>query len=268
MVSLSQQQIEQFRSEGFLIVPAFFTKEETTVLQNQVRQWVETGKLKNVATDGDGKTPSADIQNLQLVPLDVHSGLFRALPFQRRVLASVRQLIGDPVTKILDQLFYKPAKTGGPTNWHTDNAYFRIKDPLKGMALWIAIDDANIENGALKVIPSQFDTKFPHARDPDSDHHIRMHADESSAVHCELSAGGVVFFCFGTPHATGANNSATARSGAGIHFVNAECGNDFLLKGERAKQNVVLTGEGVTGGFENYGEDVSGSWAAEVSRLL
>ncbi len=251
-----------------MIVPQFFNSDETTALQNQVRQWVEAGKLRNVATDGDGKTPSTGIQNLQLVPLDRDSGLFRALPFQHRVLASVRQLIGDPVTKILDQLFYKPAKTGGPTNWHTDNAYFRIKDPLKGIALWIAIDDANIENGALKVIPSQFNTKYPHARDPDSDHHIRMHAVESSAVHCELSAGGVVFFCFGTPHATGANNSAMARSGAGIHFVNTECGNDFLLKGDREKHNVRLTGDGVTGGFEKYGEDVSGSWPEEVARLL
>lgn len=28
------------------------------------------------------------------------------------------------------------------THGHTDNAYFRVPDPLRGIAMWIALDDA------------------------------------------------------------------------------------------------------------------------------
>ena len=138
------------------------------------------------------------------------------------MLGVVESLLGHPVAKILDQSFYKPAGDGMGTNWHTDNAYFQMGNPLGGLAMWIAIHDATKENGCLKVLPNAFKHEFPHQRDLDSDHHIRTYVDESKALYCELDAGGVVFFCFGTPHATGDNRSSSPRAGVGIHYVNTE----------------------------------------------
>ena len=218
---MNQDQINQFLTQGYLKVPEFFTPDELAVLQNEVQRFRDIGLLRNVATNGDGKTPTTDKVNLQLVPLQRHSHLFTVFPFADKVVKATSSLLGNPVVKILDQLFYKPARIGLPTNWHTDNSYFRIKDPLKGLALWIAIDDATKANGTLKVIPQSFQEKHEHYRDPESDHHIRMDVDESRAVHCEIAAGGVVFFAFGTPHATGPNPTTNDRTGIGVHFMNA-----------------------------------------------
>ena len=44
----------------------------------------------------------------------------------------------DPVVLHLDQVFLKPGKQGMGTNWHQDNAYFQIEDPLQGTAMWTA----------------------------------------------------------------------------------------------------------------------------------
>ena len=88
-------------------------------------------------------------------------------------------------------------------------------------AMWIAIHDATIDNGTLKVVTATFNEHFRHVRDPASDHPIHTAVDESRAVHYELEAGGVVFFCFGTPHATRDNLTDEGRAGVGIHFVNA-----------------------------------------------
>jgi len=157
------------------------------------------GLLSNVATAGDGKTQSQIKANLQLCPMSPHSELFRALPFAPKVQAAIAQLIGDPVVLHLDQVFLKPAKRGAGTNWHQDNAYFHIEDPLQGTALWTAVQAATAENGTIRVIPDAYTEKLEHTRDGDSNHHVRCYPDESKAVLVELPAGGVVFFAYGTP---------------------------------------------------------------------
>ena len=246
---MTPDHVSHYKDAGYTIVPGFFAPAETRALKREVDGWVTAGLPRDVSIPETKR-------NLQLIPLWPHSRLFRAVPFHPKVIETVSALLGDPVVKILDQMFYKPPGDGMGTNWHTDNAYFRIPDPLRGCAMWIAIDDAKKENGALKVVPGAYEQEFLHDRDPDSDHHIRTYVDESTAVHCELEAGGVVFFCFGTPHATGPNPSSMGRAGVGIHFVNLDHASEAMRAGDRW-QHVHLTGERATRGEREYGEAIS-----------
>src|SRR5262249_21142577 len=147
---------------------------------------------------------------------------FRAMPFAPQVAEAVGQLIGDPVVLHLDQVFLKPARHGSGTNWHQDNAYFRIADPLKGTAMWTAVHAAHVGNGPLRRIPGSFSEADEHQRDPDSDHDIRCYPDEHEAVSVELPAGGVVFFAYGVAHATGGNPTDADRAGVALHFINGD----------------------------------------------
>jgi ectoine hydroxylase-related dioxygenase (phytanoyl-CoA dioxygenase family) len=264
---LTTKQIEQFKTEGYVIAADFFDDTELKALRAEVARFRREGYLRNVATAGDGKTQTVEQENLQLVPLAPYSELFRALPFCDKVVHSTSALLGDPVVKILDQLFLKPAGRGLPTNWHTDNAYFKISDPLKGTAMWIALDDATKANGTLKVIPGVFNEHYKHFRDPSSDHHIRMAADDTNAVHCELPAGGVVFFSFGTPHATGPNPTAADRTGIGIHFLNSAYLPEQLSGGKRAEFNVPMTGEAVQRGAAKFAK-YAGRWNDVVQEIV
>lgn len=253
---MTPQQARQYKEAGYTIVPSFFAAPEIAALQREVHGWLARGLPRDVAV-ADSK------RNLQLIPLAPVSRLFRALPFHPKVVAAVSALLGDPVVKILDQMFHKPPGDGMGTNWHTDNAYFKIPEPLRGCAMWIAIDDANASNGGLKVLPGVFDREFPHQRDPDSDHHIRTHLDASNAVQCDLEAGGVAFFSFGTPHATGPNPTPKGRSGVGIHFVNLDYANEEMRAGGRW-QRVFLSGVRASAGVAEYGERMS--FAEELAR--
>ena len=221
------------------------------------------GKLRNVATDGDGKTHSTTKANLQLCPMWPHSRLFRAMPFAPKVAEAVEQLIGGPVLLHLDQVFLKPGGHGAGTNWHQDNAYFKIDDPLKGTALWTAVHAANAANGTLRVIPRMFREPLPHERDPESDHHIRCWPDESKAVVVELPAGGIVFFAYGTPHATGANLTNSERAGVARRFINADQ-RGTARGGFEPGKRPWLTGPQATGGRREYGRLIAGTWDAEV----
>jgi phytanoyl-CoA hydroxylase len=222
-----------------------------------------------VATDGDGKTHSVTKANLQLCPMSPHSALFRALPFAPKVIAAVRQLIGDPVVLHLDQVFLKPARHGAGTNWHQDNAYFKISDPLKGTAMWTAVHDATLANGTLRVIPGSFRERLEHRRDPESDHHIRCDPDESRAVPVELPAGGVVFFAYGVAHATGANHTDRDRAGAAYHFINGDAiPPDYFAGSGGALKHPILSGPDAGDGSGEYGVPLAGTWEREIIQAL
>lgn len=266
-MTFTPEQIAQFRTEGWLAVPHFWTAEEITAMRAELDRLKEAGKLRNVATEGDGKTHSSTKANLQLCPMWPHSDFFRAMPFAPKVAEAVSRLIGDPVLLHLDQVFLKPAKQGAGTNWHQDNAYFQIPDPLKGTALWTAVHDATVANGTMRVIPRVFREAMEHGRDPDSDHHIRCWPDETSAVTVELPAGGVIFFCYGTPHATGGNATDHERAGVALHFINADQ-NGQAHAGFEPGKRAVLTGPAAQGGEEVYGERIAGTWETQVARVL
>lgn len=266
-MGLSAGQVERFLAEGYVALPRFFDKREAAALQAEVERLVEVGALRNVATDGDGKTPSGSLRNLQLCPMYRHSSLFRALPFEPKVVEAVRALIGDPVMLHLDQVFLKPGGDGMGTNWHQDNAYFKIRDPLKGTAMWIAVHDATIENGTLHVIPHSFQEQYDHGRDPYSDHHIRCYPPEEEAVPIELPAGGVVFFCYGTAHCTRANRTDRARAGVAYHFLRTDYSSPELVAPDR-DYRPYLTGPLASGGRQEYGTVVAGTWRREVELAL
>ncbi len=97
-MSLTPQQAQHFRQHGFLAVPEFFTPRETAAIRAEVERLKREGYLRNVATDGDGKTTSQTLQNLQLCPMYRQSPLFRAMPFAEKVVEAVRQLLGAQKT--------------------------------------------------------------------------------------------------------------------------------------------------------------------------
>ena len=266
-MKFTTQQVKQFREEGWLGVPQFWTEREIAAMRVELERFKTEGLLHNVSVDGDGRTRSQTAANLQLCPMYPHSKFFRAMPFADKVAQAVGQLIGDPVILHLDQVFLKPAGHGAGTSWHQDNAYFRIPDPLLGTAMWTAVHDANIANGTIRVIPGSFREACEHSRDPFSDHHIRCYPPEEEAVAIELPAGGAAFFAYGVAHCTGANTTDRERDGIAHHFVNGSM-KDIPWHDKMLSELPWLSGPMASGGEREYGEHISGTWEGEVGRLL
>ena len=268
-MTFTTAQKEQFQRDGYLIVPGFFNEREVAALQAEISRLKQNGKLINVATEGDGKTHTDKVANLQLCPMSPHSDLFKALPFVPKVREAIEALIGGPVVLHLDQVFLKPGGHGAGTNWHQDNAYFNISDPVKGTAMWTAVHDANLDNGTLKVIPGSHREKFEHSRDGMSDHHIRCYPPEENAVPAILKAGGVIFFAYGVAHSTGANNTASDRAGAAYHFLNQSVIEPGYFGDEFGPmKHPVLTGPEYDGGVKSYGENLDKAWEPAVDAAL
>ena len=139
--TLSPAEVEQWHEHGYVFVRHFWDQAVVAAMQAEASRLVEIGLVRNVATLDDGMTHSDERVNLQLDPVIVHSVFFRMLAFHPAVKAAVGALVGSPFLLEEDQLFWKPARHGVGTSWHTDNSYFKISDPLGGTAMWTAIHD-------------------------------------------------------------------------------------------------------------------------------
>ncbi len=69
-------------------------------------------------------------------------------------LMAASQLFGNAAVRFWhDQIFCKPAHHGGVVAWHQDYSYWTRTGPIQHLTSWIALDDANTENGCLYYIP-------------------------------------------------------------------------------------------------------------------
>lgn len=268
-MALSPSVLATYHRQGYVPMPGFFTAAEVALLRSELDRLVAEGKLRNVATVGDGKTHSDTKVNLQICPIGPHSRPIRALPFSDKVLAAVTALLGCPVRQRLDQVFLKPGGSGVGTSWHQDNGYFKEfqgAEASRGLGMWIAIHDATVANGTMHVLPAVHEQVLAHVRDGGSDHHVTCAAvvDETRAVPIELPAGGVLFFNYGVPHRTGPNTTERPRAGLALHFQDAA----ISIPGSDHVRMPLLSGPGAVGGAAEYDEDLRGVWDAEVSGLL
>ena len=67
------------------------------------------------------------------------------------ILNYVEQILGSDFALWNSSFFAKPANNGHATPWHQDGQYWPIR-PLATCTVWLAIDDANVENGCLRFI--------------------------------------------------------------------------------------------------------------------
>jgi phytanoyl-CoA hydroxylase len=266
-MGLTHDHVQQFKTDGMTLVPDFWSARDIAGMRAELERLQQAGMLRNVRTEGDGKTHSTQSHNLQICPIWHKSSLFRAAAFVPAVVDAVSRLIGEPAIEHLDQIFLKPAQTGAPTNWHQDNAYFKIADPMMGVGMWTALHDATVANGTMRLIPGSHREVFEHTRDPESDHHIRCYPPEDRALYATLPAGGVAFFCYGIAHATGFNRTDKNRAGLAMHFLRSDFADPSLIEEPRDSRPVV-TGPKASGGLREFGVTVAGTWEAELQKRL
>jgi len=68
------------------------------------------------------------------------------------ILDCVEDIIGSNIVAWGQQYFCKLPGDGKPVSWHQDASYWPLT-PARTVTMWLAVDDADRENGAMQVIP-------------------------------------------------------------------------------------------------------------------
>jgi ectoine hydroxylase-related dioxygenase (phytanoyl-CoA dioxygenase family) len=222
--SLSQEQIDHFRQRGFAVVGKVLEADELRELQDEYdRVFSEarrTAQMRNLASSDGSATTEADEEMLQIMQMCERSILFRRLLYDKRILDCAEDLIGPNLQLFHDQALFKPAHCGGPVHWHQDNGYWECT-PANIVSCWMTLDDVDVHNGAMHVIPGSHLQPVEHVRDEKTPlYNLEDKVDASAAEIIDLPAGGIMFHHCQMLHHTPPNRTDRQRRAFAIHLMN------------------------------------------------
>jgi ectoine hydroxylase-related dioxygenase (phytanoyl-CoA dioxygenase family) len=148
-----------FQRNGFLVLRGVLTEAELAAIDDVFQMFIR-GEVRDMGKDfcdmsgGLERSPESFSLINAMLPRVYHPS-FQGNVYERRTQDIARQLIGDDVGLDYDQLLAKkPTKSDAVFAWHQDMAYWPKKTPdTRTVTCSLALDDADTENGCLKVVP-------------------------------------------------------------------------------------------------------------------
>ena len=154
-----------------------------------------------------------------------------------QILKFVEQLIGNHFALWNSSFFAKPAYNGFETPWHQDGQYWPIS-PLATCTVWLAIDDANEENGCLRFIKGSHKDKKLKQHSRNNKTNLTLHQelskeefDESKKVSLILKRGQISLHDVYMVHGSKENKSPKSRRAMTMRFMplTSKFNHDFVF---------------------------------------
>lgn len=145
----------------------------------------------------------------------------QTLAFHPKLLEVIARILGDTPRLFQDMALIKPPKIGREKPWHQDRAYFDLPLGAPVVGVWIALDEATVENGCMRVLPGRHkDGPIPHFQRRDwqiCDQEIMG----TKPIAVPLQPGGLMLFDGLIPHGTPTNHSPKRRRALQFHYAPA-----------------------------------------------
>jgi non-heme Fe2+,alpha-ketoglutarate-dependent halogenase len=136
---LTLDQIQHFNEKGYLTSLDVFDEAEVSENRAYFNQLMD-------------KASAVGHNSYSIYGWQTHcSGLYD-LVVQRRILDYLQDLLGENLVCWGVHFFCKMPRDTQRVSWHQDAAYWPLT-PSKTLTVWLAIDDVDEENGAMRVIP-------------------------------------------------------------------------------------------------------------------
>ncbi|MBI1761423.1 MAG: phytanoyl-CoA dioxygenase family protein [Acidobacteria bacterium] len=211
---LTSAQITKFNTDGFLTGITIFGAQEINEIRlsfdNLLAQYFAAGKDSYAIS-------TAHMRHGKVYDLLTHP----------RIVAYVKDILGENVSAWGSHFFCKMPRDGKKVSWHQDATYWPLS-PSKAITVWLAIDDANVENACVRFIPG-------------SHHHgeltANMHENDESEVLYQsvaaaenfgepfdniLQAGQISLHSDLLLHGSKANESDRRRCGLTLRYCTAD----------------------------------------------
>jgi ectoine hydroxylase-related dioxygenase (phytanoyl-CoA dioxygenase family) len=143
-----------------------------------------------------------------------------------RVLDAVESILGPDIILVFSSMFVKLPNSPIKVGWHQDNTYWPSVHGTDVVTLWLAMDDADSANGAMRAIPGshrnwrELET-VPAAEDEMLSKNVDVTPEvQESAITLEMQAGSLSIHDSFLVHGSEGNGSDRRRAGYTIRYCN------------------------------------------------
>ncbi len=153
---LTSQQIETYRRDGYLVIPRLIEGEQLAELRALTDRIVAEARGVSANDDLYDLEPShsATLPRVRRLKPAIFKryDFFRALTRDPKITSVLSGLLGPNIRLYGGKLNMKSAGYGSPVEWHQDWAFYpHTNDDV--LATGIYLDDCDLDNGPLMVIP-------------------------------------------------------------------------------------------------------------------
>ena len=204
--TLLQEQLDFFWNNGYLVIPSVFNQEEINTL-------AEATSAPAIKSEQDKRGATEKL--VHVLEITARCKLYETLVMDRRLIAPVATLIGEDIELQHSKLTTKPTVRGrGEAPWHQDFPFFPHTN-TDLVAVCVAIDEINQNNGCLKMIAgSHRQGVLDHSEDGyfSSKCHVNTIPNwEENVMSVELKPGDISIHHCLTVHGSQENNSSNTR---------------------------------------------------------
>jgi ectoine hydroxylase-related dioxygenase (phytanoyl-CoA dioxygenase family) len=224
-VNLTADEILRFHEDGFLSVSGITSTQEVAWmlelydrLFDRRAGWDAGDFFDFAGIDSPGSTAALP----QLLNPSRYEPALKKTLFHANAHAVARQLLGPAAELVFEHAMMKPARNGGETPWHQDEAFYPKYTDYQSITIWMPLQPVDARNGCMELIPGSHRNRLLNHRSINDD--PRIHgleaegADASLAVRCPLEAGGATVHHFRTLHHAGPNLSEGPRRAYALGF--------------------------------------------------
>lgn len=212
---LLAEQVDHYNARGFVSPITVFSEEEISLVRDLFDGWLQ-------AVLASGKDSYAIFTAHKKYP-EAHD-----LICNERIVNYVSDILGDDVIGWGMHFFCKMPRDGKRVAWHQDISYWPLSS-AKTCTAWLALDDADTENGCMRFLPaSHLHGKLKYRASEDDEQNVLtqtvIDAEKygEPAHDVELKAGQMSLHSDLLLHGSEANNSDRRRCGVTLRYCSAD----------------------------------------------
>ncbi len=152
---LRESQLDFFNTQGYLVFPNLLKPEEIQYYLELYNQILDNTTNSFLRSDLSGKS-EGDYGRERITQIMLPSTMDTKLKdsiLYKKTLLLAKTLLGNDMAFDFDMLINKPPKTHAMTPWHQDESYWIEMPDKRSVSIWVALDQATIDNGCMWYIP-------------------------------------------------------------------------------------------------------------------